>query len=141
VLDTIAEKLHGHMVIEEEIFYPAVRGGVSTRKVEEMVPEAYEEHHVVKLVLGEMPEVDVDDERFSAKMTVLEELIEHHVREEEKDLFKAAEKLGKEQLEQLGLEMAERLRAEDSAAGEDGEDEDEPYAEVSQGKPGRGRPA
>jgi iron-sulfur cluster repair protein YtfE (RIC family) len=146
ILDTIAESLHGHMVIEEEIFYPAVRGGVQSKKTEEMVPEAYEEHHVVKLLLAELPDIDPEDERFAAKMTVLEELIDHHVREEEKELFKAAEKLGKPQLEQLAAEMCERLRSEQ---GEDGDElgatprshsdaDDEPYADTSESRPGQG---
>ena len=47
-----------------------------------MALEAYEEHAVVKLVLAELPGVDPEDERFDAKMTVLLELIEHHVEEE-----------------------------------------------------------
>jgi iron-sulfur cluster repair protein YtfE (RIC family) len=51
VLDEIADKLEAHMTIEETIFYPAVRE-LDTKKTEEMVPEAYEEHHVVKLVLA-----------------------------------------------------------------------------------------
>jgi hypothetical protein len=51
--------------------YPAVKE-LGTKKTEEMVPEAYEEHHVAKLVIGELPKVDPDDERFQAKMTVLE---------------------------------------------------------------------
>jgi hemerythrin-like domain-containing protein len=104
VVDGIAEKLIAHMKIEEEIFYPAVRK-LATKTTDEMVPEAYEEHHVVKLVLGELPEVDLEDEQFEAKMTVLEELIEHHVEEEEKEMFKVAEKLGDERLRALGAEM------------------------------------
>ncbi len=46
-----------------------------------MILEAYDEHHVVKLVLAELPRVNPEDERFEAKMTVLSELIEHHVEE------------------------------------------------------------
>ena len=105
VLDEISEKLQAHMTIEEDIFYPAVRD-VGTKKAEEIVPEAYEEHHVVTLVLDELPEVDVEDERFEAKMTVLDELIEHHVEEEEGEMFKIAEKLGADRLATLGDEMA-----------------------------------
>ena len=104
ILGQISMKLRHHMEIEETIFYPAVRG-LDTKKTEEMVPEAYEEHHVVKLVLGELPKVDPKDERFEAKMTVLEEMIEHHVKEEEEDLFKSAAKLGSERLKELGRHM------------------------------------
>ena len=112
VVDEIAEKLTAHMRIEEEIFYPAVRE-LATKKTNEMIPEAYEEHHVVKLVLEELPEVDLEDERFEAKMTVLEELIEHHVEEEEKEMFKVAEKLGDERLRALGVEMEASAMTDD----------------------------
>jgi hypothetical protein len=104
ILDEIAAKLAHHMNIEETIFYPAVKE-IGTKKTDELVPEAYEEHHVVTLVLSEFPRLDPEDERFEAKMTVLDELIEHHVEEEEKEMFPAAEKLGAERLKELGAEM------------------------------------
>jgi Hemerythrin HHE cation binding domain len=105
VLDEITDRLEAHMTIEETIFYPAVRE-LDTKKTEKMVPEAYEEHHVVKVVLAGLPDVDVEDEQFEAKVTVLSELIEHHVEEEETEMFKVAEKLGAERLADLGSEMA-----------------------------------
>lgn len=108
LMGQIKQSLELHTMLEEEIFYPAIRG-LDTEKAEEMVLEAYEEHHVVKLVLAELPKVDPEDERFEAKMTVLKELVEHHVEEEEQDrggLFKLAKKLGKENLEALGDRMA-----------------------------------
>ena len=110
LLDEISQSLEGHTLIEEEIFYPAVRG-LDTEKAEEMVLEAYEEHHVVKLVLAELPRVNPEDERFEAKMTVLSELVEHHADEEEKEMFKTAQKLGKAELESLGAQMEERFEA------------------------------
>ena len=90
LMETLAQDLQMHTTIEEEIFYPALRE-VESKKAEKMVNEAYEEHHVVKLVLAELPKVDPQDERFEAKMTVLSELIEHHVEEEESEMFKLAE--------------------------------------------------
>jgi hypothetical protein len=108
LLDQIATALEAHTLIEEEIFYPAMRE-VESKKAEEMVNEAYEEHHVVKLVLRELPEVNPEDERFEAKMTVLSELIEHHVEEEEDEMFKLAKKLGDDELEELGIRMEERF--------------------------------
>jgi hemerythrin superfamily protein len=109
LMEEIAAALEAHTLIEEEIFYPAMRD-VDSKKAEEMVNEAYEEHHVVKLVLGELPKVDPQDERFEAKMTVLSELVEHHVEEEEDEMFKLAKKLGKEELEALGTRMEERFQ-------------------------------
>ena len=105
----IAAKLEVHTTIEEELFYPAYREGSKTKKGEDLTLEAYEEHHVVKMVLAELPKVDPAAENFEAKMTVLKELIEHHVEEEEKEMFPDAEKkLGKEELEDLGAQMEER---------------------------------
>ncbi len=108
LLDQIAAALDAHTLIEEEIFYPAM-SALETKKAEEMINEAYEEHHVVKLVLRELPQVDPEDERFEAKMTVLSELVEHHVEEEEDEMFKMATKLGEDELEALGARMEERF--------------------------------
>jgi hemerythrin superfamily protein len=112
LVEQIRNNLALHMRLEEEIFYPAVRQ-VETKKAGEMVLEAYEEHHVAKLALAELPNVDPDDERFDAKVTVLEELIQHHVEEEEKEMFKLAKRLGREELGAIGEQM-------NALAGEDG---------------------
>src|SRR5262245_19769159 len=74
----IADALELHMRIEEEIFYPAIKE-IGTKKAEELAMEAYEEHGVAKLVMQQLPQVDPEDERFEAKMTVFKELIEHHI--------------------------------------------------------------
>ena len=105
LMDEIANVLKIHTKIEEEIFYPAVRE-IGTSKAEEMIDESYEEHHVVDLVLAELPKVDPEDERFAAKMTVLSELVQHHADEEEEEMFPMCEKkLGRERLQQLGEQM------------------------------------
>ncbi|HEX3176094.1 MAG TPA: hemerythrin domain-containing protein [Methylomirabilota bacterium] len=105
LMEQIASELQMHTKIEEEIFYPAVRE-TGTSKASEMVDEAFEEHHVVKLVLEELPKVDPEDERFEAKMTVLSELVEHHVEEEEGEMFPMAEKkLGAQRIKDLGQQM------------------------------------
>jgi hemerythrin superfamily protein len=107
LMDQIVEMLKMHTKIEEEIFYPAVRE-LGTSKAEEMIDEALEEHHVVDLVLAELPKVDPEDERFEAKITVLSELVEHHVEEEEGEMFPMAEKkLGAERVKELGQQMAQ----------------------------------
>ena len=105
LMDEIARELKIHTKIEEEIFYPAVRE-IGSSKVEDLVDESFEEHHVVDLVLAELPKVDPEDDRFKAKMTVLSELVEHHADEEEDEMFPMAEKkLGKERLQELGERM------------------------------------
>ena len=106
LMDQIAQALKMHTQIEEEIFYPAV-AEIGSQKAREMTMEAFEEHHVVDLVLAELPKVDPEDERFEAKMTVLMELVEHHVEEEEKEMFKLAQKLGNDELKALGERMEE----------------------------------
>jgi hemerythrin superfamily protein len=102
----IVEKLSLHATIEEEIFYPAFREGAGTQKAEDSVLEAYEEHHVMKVLLGEVEKLDASAENFDAKLTVLKEIVEHHVEEEEQEMFPSAEKkLGKERLDELAQEM------------------------------------
>lgn len=110
LMDQIVQSLQLHMRIEEEIFYPAVRE-IGTRKAEEMALEAHEEHAVAKLVMEQIPEVDPDDERFEAKMTVFRELLEHHIEEEEEEMFKIAAKIGDDELEELGNRMMEEVSA------------------------------
>jgi hemerythrin superfamily protein len=116
LMDEISNELKLHTKIEEEIFYPAVRE-IGTSKAEEMVDESFEEHHVVDLVLKELPHVDPEDERFAAKMTVLSELVEHHADEEEDEMFPMVEKkLGKERLQELGEQMEQMAGGERRAA-------------------------
>jgi len=116
LMDQIANELRIHTKIEEEIFYPAVRE-IGTSKAEEMIDESLEEHHVVDLVLAELPTVDPEDERFAAKMTVLSELVEHHAGEEEDDMFPMCEKkLGRERLEELGERMQRMAEGEQRRA-------------------------
>jgi hemerythrin superfamily protein len=122
LMDEIVEKLRVHSRIEEEIFYPAVRE--EGDKGEEMVLEALEEHHVVDLVLGELPSLDPEDERFEAKMTVLCELVSHHAEEEEKEMFKLARKLGADALERVGERLEARGNELTGLADEE-EDEEE----------------
>jgi len=125
----IASKLEVHTKIEEEIFYPAYREGADTQKAEDAVLEAYEEHHVVKLLLRELPEIDCEAESFEAKMTVLQELVAHHVEEEEGTMFPDAEKkLGKTRIEELGAELDERAGALGADDGADAEERPEQHA-------------
>lgn len=108
IFETIKSELAIHMDIEESIFYPTVKAQPSDELKDE-IREADEEHHVAKLLIAEISRMNPEDEQYDAKVTVLKENIEHHVREEENELFPSAKKkLGKELLEQLGEEMEER---------------------------------
>jgi hypothetical protein len=103
------EKLKAEMLIheriEEEIFYPALR---SHPKAKEIVLEGYEEHHVVDEIMGELEATDVTDETWGAKFKVMKENIEHHIEEEEGEMFKTARGVFEtDELEQLGARMLE----------------------------------
>ena len=98
-----------HAQVEEEIFYPAYRDAVQTKEDRAKFFEATEEHHVVKTVLPELKNTDPATEVFTAKAKVLKELVEHHAKEEEREMFPAAKKvLDKDQLVALGARMEAR---------------------------------
>ena len=75
--------------------------------------DVFEDNDAITLKV-ELPEIDPEDEHFSAKMTVLSELVEHHADEEEDVMFTLAAKLGAGELDTLGMRMA--ARAEELAA-------------------------
>ncbi len=105
---TLAQELTVHELIEEEIFYPALKQHAEAR---EIVLEAYEEHDVVDTILGELGQTPVDDETWMAKFTVMKENLEHHIEEEEGEMFKQARQVfERSELESLGERMAERKR-------------------------------
>ncbi|UTB32561.1 MAG: hemerythrin domain-containing protein [Methanobacterium sp. ERen5] len=83
---TIKEELEAHMKGEEKYFYPEIE---DQEKV--TLLEAYEEHNLVKLVLKQMDERKTKDDKWFAKANVLKDLIEHHVEEEEEDIFSIAQ--------------------------------------------------
>ena len=101
----IKGELTVHEIIEEEIFYPALK---EHPKAKDIVLEGYEEHHVVDEIMGELEATPVTDEMWGAKFTVMKENIEHHIEEEEGDMFKQARQVfDADELEQLGARMAE----------------------------------
>ena len=103
---TIKGELTIHEVIEEEIFYPALK---SHPKAKDIVLEGYQEHHVVDLLMGELESLDVSDETWGAKAIVMKENIEHHIEEEEGEMFKIARRVfDAEELDDLGKRMAAR---------------------------------
>ena len=99
-------ELEVHEAIEEEIFYPALK---EHPKAKDLVLEAYEEHNVVDMVMGEIEDVPYDDETWGAKFTVLKENLEHHIEEEESDMWKQARAVfDDDELDALGDRMAAR---------------------------------
>ena len=109
LLSQVEMEVKIHTQIEEDIFYPAYRESARSEKDEELYFEALEEHHVVDLILPEIKNVDSEDERFAAKAKVLKDVIEHHIEEEEKQLFpKARRLLGMSMLKELGDQLEQR---------------------------------
>lgn len=106
----IARELKAHTTIEEEIFYPAFKAAARKGDDSKMFFEATEEHRAAgDLVLPDVLSTDPRSEKFSGRAKVLKEMIEHHAKEEEKDMFpRAKELLSKEELLALGDQMAAR---------------------------------
>ena len=106
LVDQIIELLTVHTFIENEVMYPRVRELVP--ELEDDVLESYEEHHVADVLVMELAMMKPEDERFTAKATVLIENVRHHIEEEETEWFpQVREALGRKVLQELGAEMAE----------------------------------
>jgi iron-sulfur cluster repair protein YtfE (RIC family) len=102
----LKEELDAHAHIEETILYPALEREKETR---EITLEAYQEHQVVKDLLAQLDAATSADEEWEARLTVLKENVEHHVEEEEGELFdKANDVLTGDQADELG----DRMQAE-----------------------------
>ena len=114
----LKEELDVHARVEETVFYPAIKQAAETR---EIVLEGFEEHHVVKLLLKELDSLPVDTEQWTAKLKVLQENVEHHVEEEEGEMFqKARQVLSEDDINRLGAQMEEekkRLKEQSRSAG------------------------
>ncbi len=117
IVQAICTELKVHAQIEEEIYYPAVKGKVEDADLE----EAYVEHDSAKLLINELSAATPDEDYYDAKVKVLQELIEHHVKEEEKqrdNLFQQT-RAADVDLKELGARLAAR-KAELMAAAKNG---------------------
>ena len=107
--EELKREIKPHEAMEEEVFYPALRRKL---KDDDIVLEGYEEHHAVDVLMDELESVPFDDETWGPKMKVIQENIEHHIEEEEGEMFKNARKVfDSEQLEDLGERMEEHRSA------------------------------
>lgn len=107
-------ELDAHAHVEETIFYPELEKADETHDI---TLEAFEEHRLVKQLLAELEEMDKGEDQWTAKFTVLKESVEHHVEEEEGEMFPKARKiLSAEQAEILGTRMEEAKQKELEAA-------------------------
>ena len=106
IVRQICTELKVHAMIEEEIYYPAIRGKVD----EDSLDEAYVEHDSAKTLINELEAAEPDEAFYDAKVKVLQELIEHHVKEEEKErenLFQQT-RAADVDLKAMGAQLAER---------------------------------
>ena len=104
IADQICHALTLHTQVEEEIFYPAVRAALG---LDDLMDEAVVEHASAKTLIAQILDMDADDDLYDAKVKVLSEQIDHHVGEEEDEMFPEVRKSGLD-LVALGEEMAAR---------------------------------
>ncbi|MFN2450579.1 MAG: hemerythrin domain-containing protein [Candidatus Baltobacteraceae bacterium] len=99
----IDRELTVHSTIEETVFYPEFKSRADNSEEKDEVLEAYEEHNIVKTLIGELENLDPKDETYKPKLSVLKEMVDHHVKEEETTMFKMArEMFEKDELNELG---------------------------------------
>ncbi len=109
LLNTLTALLNVHELIEEKVLYPALK---THPEAKDIVLEGYQEHHVADLIVKELHALPKDDEKWGAKFKVLKESIEHHIKEEEGEMFRTARGLfSRDELQQMGARMA-RMRAD-----------------------------
>lgn len=109
LVEQIERELKMHAQLEEEIFYPAFKSATRGTDAEDMFYEAAEEHHLLDIMLPALKSANPKSHEFEAKAKVLLDLIEHHVKEEENEMFKAARELFEEaELRELGDMMQAR---------------------------------
>ena len=112
-MDFLRTELVAHERMEEEVLYPRLR---EENKARETVLEGYEEHHVADVLLDELLDVPPDTDLWKAKVKVLKENVEHHMDEEEDELFKDARAiLDREELKRLGERMERNKRSAEDA--------------------------
>ena len=106
LLDKLEMEISIHTKLEEEILYPAFKAA-GTREQDVMYFEAKEEHRTVdSLVLPDLKQTDPGTPEFAGRVKVVKELLEHHIEEEETEMFPQAKKLlGKSRLDDLGEQM------------------------------------
>jgi hemerythrin superfamily protein len=103
-----------HTQVEEQIFYPALKSHEETR---DMIPESLEEHQEVDQILAEMTSLNPGNDDFMDKLTELRDAVEHHVEEEESEMFPKAEQiLGENRLQEMGRQMQQMKQSKVATA-------------------------
>ena len=105
VRDLVVQHLSRHAVVEEQVFYPAIRARLGDEHAFTVL-EGLEEHHAAKMMLSELEKLAPTHERFRAKFTVLIENVRHHIEEEETDMFpQVRDAFTVEELNEMGEQM------------------------------------
>jgi len=107
IVEQVFHALQAHTRVEEEIFYPAVQAKAD-HEGEELVAESRQEHHVVDVLMSEMQTLEPDNPEYEAKFKVLMENVEHHAKEEKKEMFPLAKQRLRDELKELGERMQQR---------------------------------
>lgn len=111
LLSQIELELKVHTSIEEEIFYPAFRKRAEESEQKQMFFEAKEEHNLVDIMLPKVKAAKPESDEFAARAKVLKDLVLHHKKEEEKEMFKEAKEMfDKDELKSLGEQLQRRKR-------------------------------
>jgi hemerythrin superfamily protein len=88
--EQLRDMLSLHETMEETFFYPRLK---EDKRATDLILESYEEHHVLDVLLGEISQLEPSDEQWNAKIKVLQENTEHHIEEEEGELFPKVRKI------------------------------------------------
>jgi hemerythrin-like domain-containing protein len=127
IAQTICLELKVHAQVEEEVFYPALREAFEEQEQMDLLNEAQVEHDSAKSLIEQIEQCDAEDEMLAAYVKVLGEYVNHHVQEEEKEIFPAARKakLDAEELAGQAMSRKQELMAEMGEGEMEGEEEEE----------------
>jgi hypothetical protein len=128
----ICNELTVHATIEEEIFYPEVRGAIDD---DDLLDEAEVEHASAKELIAQIESMSASDDKYAARVIVLGEYINHHVKEEQGEMFPKAKKAGIDLVELGGRMLARKqeLKAQLGMENDAGQEEDEEQAGTRSG--------
>ncbi|MGZ3768755.1 MAG: hemerythrin domain-containing protein [Bdellovibrio sp.] len=108
LFDTVKTEIIAHSKSEEEVFYQPLKAILKEKHDEELPWQGEQEHHVVSLLLNELARLELEEEEWKAKLKVVKELVEHHVEEEENEIFAVAKKtFSHEEAEEIAANMEE----------------------------------
>jgi hemerythrin superfamily protein len=113
LFEQIRRELQIHLRAEEELFYPAIKA-LNGQELRNLISEALKEHKQIDELLTQISRLKSNDKNFEEKVETLFENVEHHIEEEEGEIFQFAEKnCSEDEIEDLGRQIEDRKRALD----------------------------